>query len=90
MPMIFVPSTSCSLLSWNALLLLFIAQTILYLESPILHLNLLLFALQTNLTTAVCIVEYQSWPELSAAQKLALGGLYIPYFVFGELADPKK
>lgn len=49
-----------------------------------LHLRLLLFAFQTALTTAVCIVEYSSWPELSAAEKSSLGGLYIPYFCFGE------
>ena len=49
-----------------------------------LQLRLLLFALQTALTTAVCIVEYSFWPELSAAEKSNLGKLYIPYFVFGE------
>ena len=48
------------------------------------HLRLLLFAFQTALTTAVCIVEYHSWPGLSAAEKSGLGGLYIPYFIFGE------
>lgn len=54
-------------------------------ESPTLHLRLLLFAFQTALTTAICVVEYSSWPELSAAEKSKLGGLYIPYLVFGEL-----
>ena len=28
-------------------------------------------------------MEYQSWPELSAAEKTALGQLYVPYFIFG-------
>ena len=54
------------------------------LDSPALHLNLLIFALQTTLTTAVCIVEYHSWPELTTGEKSNLGGLYIPYLVFGE------
>ena len=49
-----------------------------------LQLRLLLFAFQTALTTAICIVEYSFWPELSAAEKSNLGKLYIPYFVFGE------
>ena len=49
-----------------------------------LHLRLLLFAFQTAFTTAVCIIEYSSWPELSASEKSSLGGLYIPYFVFGQ------
>ena len=48
------------------------------------HLNLLLFAAQTALTTGVCIAEYRSWPELSATEKATLGQLYIPYFVFGK------
>lgn len=56
-------------------------------DSPILHLNLLVFALQTALTTAVCIVEYRSWPELNSTEKSTLGGLYIPYFVFGKFRD---
>ncbi|KAF6240973.1 hypothetical protein HO173_000766 [Letharia columbiana] len=51
-------------------------------HSPMLHLRLLLFAFQTALTTAVCVVEYTSWPELSAAEKSSLGGLYIPYLIF--------
>lgn len=50
-----------------------------------LHLRLLLFAFQTALTTAICIVEYNSWTDLSAAEKSRLGGLYIPYFIFREL-----
>lgn len=50
-----------------------------------LQLRLLLFAFQTALTTAICIVEYSFWPELSAAEKSNLGKVYIPYFVFGEL-----
>ena len=56
-------------------------------ESPTFHLRLLLFAFETALTTAVCVVEYNSWPELSAAERSKLGGLYIPYFVFGESAS---
>ena len=57
------------------------------LDSPALHLNLLIFALQTSLTTATCIVEYHFWPELTADEKSNLGGLYIPYLVFGESID---
>ena len=56
-------------------------------DSPTLYLNLLIFALQTTLTTATCIVEYHSWPELTADKKSNLGGLYIPYLVFGESID---
>ena len=53
-------------------------------ETPMLHLRLLLFAFQTALTTAICIVEYNSWSELSTAEKSSLGGLYTPYFIFCE------
>lgn len=53
-------------------------------DSPLTHLHLLLFAAQTALTTGVCIAEYRSWPELSAAERTKIGQLYIPYFVFGE------
>ncbi|MDI1488736.1 MAG: hypothetical protein OHK93_008012 [Ramalina farinacea] len=51
-------------------------------DSPTLNLTLLLFALQTALTTAVCVAEYRSWPELTPAEKTSLGGLYVPYLVF--------
>lgn len=49
------------------------------------HLILLLFGLQTALTTAVCIAEAISWPELSVAEKANLAGsLYGPYLLFGK------
>ena len=35
----------------------------------------------------MCIVEYHSWPELTTEEKSNLGGLYIPYLVFGESLD---
>ncbi|KAL2040428.1 hypothetical protein N7G274_006871 [Stereocaulon virgatum] len=46
--------------------------------SPTLHLNLLLFALQTALTTMVCIFEYQGW----SSETSQLNGLYYPYLFF--------
>jgi len=49
-------------------------------DSLLLHLHPLLFAVQTALTTAGCVVEY----ELPAAEKSTLGGFYIPYFVCGK------
>ena len=52
--------------------------------TPITHLSLLLFALQTALTTTVCILEYSSWPELNVTERRALGELYVPYLIFGK------
>ncbi|KAL6717196.1 hypothetical protein ACLMJK_005111 [Lecanora helva] len=50
--------------------------------SPTLHLHLLLLALQMFLTTAVCVAEFQSWAEITAAERHALEGLYVPYLIF--------
>lgn len=41
--------------------------------------QLLVFAVQTAITTTVCIAEYLSWDHLSVADKLNLGYLYMPY-----------
>lgn len=41
--------------------------------------QLLVFAVQTAVTTTVCIAEYLSWEHLTVADKVNLGYLYVPY-----------
>ncbi|KAK5111499.1 hypothetical protein LTR85_011847 [Meristemomyces frigidus] len=41
--------------------------------------HLLVFAVQTAVTTSTCIADYLSWSSFSNAQKLELGKLYVPY-----------
>ncbi|RMY70214.1 hypothetical protein D0863_05949 [Hortaea werneckii] len=41
--------------------------------------HLLVFAVQTALTTSTCIADYLSWSGYSNAEKIELGKLYVPY-----------
>jgi len=41
--------------------------------------HLLVYAVQTAVTTATCIADYLSWTTVTSEQKLALGYLYVPY-----------
>ena len=53
-------------------------------DHPLVPLVLLVFALQTSITTATCIMDMISWEGYSGAEQRALGGLYVPYLIFGE------
>jgi hypothetical protein len=50
-------------------------------------LNLLVWAVETAVSTLVCIVELARWEGLSVEEKGHLGLLYGPYLVLGKL-DP--
>jgi hypothetical protein len=56
-------------------------------NDPRVPLALLVFGLETSLTTLVCLAEMLSWEELSAKQKGVggLGGMYGAYLAVGEL-----
>lgn len=44
---------------------------------------LLIYGLQTLLTTAVCIADYASWTLIDTAAKWNLSTLYGPYLILG-------
>ena len=48
-------------------------------DDPKLPLQLLIYAVQTAITTSTCIADYLSWSGFSNAQKIELGKLYVPY-----------
>lgn len=54
-------------------------------NDPRVPLALLVFGLETSLTTLVCLAEMLSWPELSAVQRgvQGLGGMYGGYLATG-------
>jgi hypothetical protein len=56
-------------------------------NDPRIPLALLVFGLETSLTTLMCLAEMLSWEELSAAQKGmgGLGGMYGGYLGLGTL-----
>ncbi|KAI4229215.1 MAG: hypothetical protein L6R36_001064 [Xanthoria steineri] len=63
---------------------------------PLLPVHLLVYAVQTAITTLTCIAEYLSWTHLSVSEKINLGYLYVPYLglsvfmgvdMFGRLQD---
>lgn len=54
--------------------------------------HLLVYAVQTAVTTATCIADYLSWSEFQSAQKIELGKLYVPYLalcMFCSLCIPR-
>jgi hypothetical protein len=55
-------------------------------DSPIVPLHLLVYAVQTGITTATCISEALSWRGLTSAEKGSLMGLYVPYLGVCECA----
>lgn len=48
-------------------------------DDPKVPIHLLVYAVQTAVTTATCIADYMSWSDFLDAQKLELGKLYVPY-----------
>ncbi|RMZ79251.1 hypothetical protein DV737_g3517, partial [Chaetothyriales sp. CBS 132003] len=54
-------------------------------DHPMLPLQLLIFALETSLTTLTCLVEMLSWEGYASEEVTRLTLLYGPYLGFGEL-----
>jgi hypothetical protein len=48
-------------------------------DDPRVPVHLLVYAVQTAVTTATCIADYLSWSEYLNSQKIELGKLYVPY-----------
>jgi hypothetical protein len=48
-------------------------------DDPKLPLHLLVYAVQTAVTTATCVAEYLSWDNLSGSEKLELGKLCVVF-----------
>ncbi|TID23501.1 hypothetical protein E6O75_ATG03137 [Venturia nashicola] len=84
-----IPSTQNAFFSmyiWLELLyhlpLSIYAITALIRDDPKLPTHLLIYAVQTGLTTATCIAEALAWDTLSSREKFSLaGGLYTPYLL---------
>jgi hypothetical protein len=55
------------------------------LDSPKVPLVLLVYAMETVVTTAACIAEYLSWKNITFQEKVDLMTLYGPYLAIGEL-----
>ncbi|KAF1819509.1 uncharacterized protein K489DRAFT_412823 [Dissoconium aciculare CBS 342.82] len=54
-------------------------------DDPKVPIHLLVYSVQTALTTATCIAEYLSWSGYSNSEKVELGKLYIPYLALAVL-----
>ncbi|PPJ49696.1 hypothetical protein CBER1_02144 [Cercospora berteroae] len=48
-------------------------------DDALVPLHLLGYAMQTAITTATCVADFLSWKGHSAAEKVELGKLYVPY-----------
>ncbi|KAK4498951.1 hypothetical protein PRZ48_009462 [Zasmidium cellare] len=50
-------------------------------DDPKVPIHLLIYAMQTAVTTATCIADYLSWSGYENAEKIELGKLYVPYLM---------
>ena len=48
-------------------------------DDPLVPLHLLIYAVQTALTTLTCIVDIVDWKNVPMQHKIELGKLYVPY-----------
>lgn len=55
-------------------------------DDPKVPIHLLIYAMQTAVTTATCIADYLSWSGFSNAEKIELGKLYVPYLMVCKLS----
>ena len=53
-------------------------------DDPMLPLHLLIFSLETGITTLTCLVEMLSWNGYTSQEIVRLSTLYGPYLAFGE------
>lgn len=57
-------------------------------DDPKVPIHLLIYAVQTAITTATCIADYLSWSDFSVEEKVGLGQLYGPYLALCEFFSP--
>jgi len=55
-----------------------------WLDDPLVPVHLLIFAVQTGMSTLTCCVDFMNWSEYLANEKIALAQLYVPYLVLGK------
>lgn len=53
-------------------------------DDPKTPLYLLIYAVQTGVTTLTCLADMMSWTAVTDAEKVQLCGLYVPYLALGE------
>jgi hypothetical protein len=54
-------------------------------DDPLVPLHLLIWSVETGLTTLVCVVDVFNWEAYSRGEVVALQQLYVPYFLLGRL-----
>ena len=54
---------------------------------PMVPLHLLVFAMETGVTTLTCLAEMLSWEGYTTQELLSLSTLYGPYLAFGEFIE---
>lgn len=57
-------------------------------DDPKVPVHLLIYAMQTAITTSTCIADYLSWSNFSSSEKIELGKLYVPYLALCEYLFP--
>jgi hypothetical protein len=53
-------------------------------DDPKVPIHLVIYAMQTAITTSTCIADYLSWSNFSSSEKIELGKLYVPYLALCE------
>ena len=57
-------------------------------DDPKIPIHLLIYAMQTAITTSTCIADYMSWSNFSNSQKIELGKLSVPYLALCKFLVP--
>jgi EXPERA (EXPanded EBP superfamily) len=53
-------------------------------DDALVPLHLLIWSVETAMTTLTCTVEAMSWKGFTKEERIALAQLYVPYLVLGE------
>jgi hypothetical protein len=56
-------------------------------DDPLVPLHLLIWSVETAMSTLTCTVEAMSWEGFTKEEKIALAQLYVPYLVLGRLSS---
>jgi EXPERA (EXPanded EBP superfamily) len=56
------------------------------LDDPLVPLHLLIWSVETAMSTLTCTVETMSWEGFTKDERIALAQLYVPYLVLGKLS----
>ena len=59
-------------------------------DHPLVPLHLLVWSVETAISTLTCVVEAMSWEDFTGQEKVALAQLYVPYLALCMFSNPQQ